>query len=96
MMREDPYFTALAFIGLVGVLGDAVLEVAQRIPFVADLYFGAGIGLLVAKHLVVRRESRNGEMPPHRVRLYERRGALIGCAAGGTLSVAVNLAVALL
>jgi hypothetical protein len=95
-MRDDPYFSLLAAIGLLGVLGEAILEVADKVPFLADLYFGAGIGLFVAKHLVVRSESRNGEMPPDRVRACERRGVLIGGAVGAAISLLVNLAVALI
>jgi hypothetical protein len=94
-MRDDPYFTALAVIGIVGVIADGLVEILEAVPVLSDVYLGAGIGLFVAKHLIVRAEKRHGEMSPDRVRQTERRGVLVGATVGFLIFATFNVARAL-
>lgn len=87
------YDWMFALAGLLLVV-DRVLPV--DIPVVLQyLAYGVVFGMAGARAVIVRRESRGGEMPPDRVRRSEFLGLLVGVTVMA-VAAAIQVALALL
>lgn len=80
---------------LVGLLMAADLASIDVPPVLQYLVYGGFFGAMGGTELVVRRERREGEMAPDRVRHILRISAVVGVALGA-LAVAVQVVLALL
>ena len=82
----------MALVGLLLVANFASIDVPPALQY---LVYGGFVGAMGGTELVVRRERREGEMPPDRVRHVMRIAVGLGVVAGA-LAVAVQVALALL
>lgn len=71
------------------------LTVFELPPALEYLVYGGFFGAMGGNEIIVRRERREGEMPPDRVRRISRLSVVLGVLIGA-LAVAVQVALALL
>ncbi len=80
---------------LVGLLMAANFASIEVPPVLQYLVYGGFFGAMGGNEVVVRRERRDGELPPERVRHILRISVVAGVAVGA-LAVAIQVALALL
>jgi hypothetical protein len=82
----------LALAGVVVLMNLAVVDVP---PVLQYLVYGGFFGAIGGNELVVRRERREGELPPSQVRHILRISVVLGVCVG-VLAILVQAALALL